>query len=201
MEQACRARQPEGRGAADKLLRDVAVLLDTAANGYCSLATRVGGDAWTFVNPASAATVTLRSAVPAGTHDLEIMVAACHQDADHWGSPGVVPSNCVRVYGVSLPPGSTLAAGSPGNALKDVVADAPHELLVTKQVNSAFHGEPDLDAWLRGRGIRQLVLCGIQTNMCVETSARLAGNLGYDVVLPIDATHTFDLETILEEKK
>jgi nicotinamidase-related amidase len=94
----------------------------------------------------------------------------------------------------SVEPGSTLATGSPGNALKDVVADAPHELLVTKQVNSAFHGEPDLDGWLRARGIRQLVLCGIQTNMCVETTARVGGNLGYDVVLPIDATHTFDLE-------
>jgi len=94
----------------------------------------------------------------------------------------------------SRTPGSTLAPGSPGNALKDVVADAPHDLFVTKQVNSAFHGRPDLDAWLRARGIRQLVLCGIQTNMCVETSARVGGNLGYDVVLPIDATHTFDLE-------
>ena len=100
----------------------------------------------------------------------------------------------VMVRHDSVESGSTLATGSPGNALKDVVANAPHELLVTKQVNSAFHGEPDLDGWLRARGIRQLVLCGIQTNMCVETSARVAGNLGYDVVLPIDATHTFDLE-------
>ena len=91
-------------------------------------------------------------------------------------------------------PGSSLAAGSPGNALKDVVADAPHEVLVTKQVNSAFHGDPDLDGWLRARGIRQLVLCGIQTNMCVETTARVGGNLGYDVIVPLDATHTFDLE-------
>lgn len=94
----------------------------------------------------------------------------------------------------SIEPGSTLAAGSPGNALKDVVAGVPHDLFVTKQVNSAFHGTPDLDAWLRARGIRQLVVCGIQTNMCVETTARVGGNLGYDVIVPLDATHTFDLE-------
>jgi nicotinamidase-related amidase len=94
----------------------------------------------------------------------------------------------------SVSPGSPLAVGSPGNALKDVVADAPHELLVTKRVNSAFHGEPDLDAWLRERGIRQLVICGIQTNQCVETTSRVGGNLGYDVTLAIDATHTFHLE-------
>ena len=90
--------------------------------------------------------------------------------------------------------GSPLAPGTPGNALKDVVADAPHQLLVSKEVNSAFHGRPDLDAWLRERGIRQLVICGIQTNMCVETTARVGGNLGYDVIVPLDATHTFDLE-------
>lgn len=89
--------------------------------------------------------------------------------------------------------GSPLAPGSPGNALKPVVADAPHDLFVTKHVNSAFYGEPDLQAWLDERGVRQLVICGIQTNQCVETTARMGGNLGYDVTLPIDATHTFDM--------
>ena len=93
----------------------------------------------------------------------------------------------------SASPGSPLGVGSPGNALKAVVADAPHDLFVTKQVNSAFYGEPDLHAWLQDRGIRQLVITGIQTNMCVETTARMGGNLGYEVTLPIDATHTFDL--------
>jgi nicotinamidase-related amidase len=94
----------------------------------------------------------------------------------------------------SRSPGSPLAAGSAGNALKDVVADAPHDLFVTKHVNSAFYGDPDLHSWLEARGIRQLVICGIQTNMCVETTARVGGNLGYEVTVPLDATHTFDLE-------
>jgi len=94
----------------------------------------------------------------------------------------------------SRSPGSPLAAGGEGNALKETVADAPHDLFVTKQVNSAFYGDPDLHAWLQARGIRQLVITGIQTNMCVETTARMAGNLGYEVTVPLDATHTFDLE-------
>jgi len=93
----------------------------------------------------------------------------------------------------SIVPDSPLDVGAPGNALKDVVSGAPHELLVSKQVNSAFLGEPDLNGWLRARGIEQIVLCGIQTNMCVETTARMGGNLGYDVVVAIDACHTFDL--------
>jgi nicotinamidase-related amidase len=88
-------------------------------------------------------------------------------------------------------PGSTLAPGSPGNAFKDVITGEP-DLLVTKRVNSAFHGEPSLQAWLDGAGIRTLVVCGITTNHCCETTARVGGNLGYDVRFVLDATHTFD---------
>lgn len=92
----------------------------------------------------------------------------------------------------STDPGSVLAPGAPGNRFKDVITGEP-DLLVTKSVNSCFHGSPDLDAWLRGEGIDQVVICGITTNHCCETSARLAGNLGYDTYFAIDATHTFDL--------
>ena len=91
----------------------------------------------------------------------------------------------------SVEPGSPLAPGAPGNALQDVVGAEP-DLLVTKNVNSAFIGEPDLDGWLRERGIERIAVCGIQTNMCCETTARHGGNLGYDVRFVLDATHTFD---------
>ncbi|MBD9736094.1 isochorismatase family protein, partial [Streptomyces sp. H28] len=63
-----------------------------------------------------------------------------------------------------------------------------------KTVNSAFLGSPDLAAWLREAGIQQVVLAGIQTNMCVETTARMGGNLGFEVVVAFDATYTFGLE-------
>ncbi len=92
----------------------------------------------------------------------------------------------------SVQPGSPLAPDHPGNALMPL-ADVPADLFVTKSVNSAFYGEPDLEAWLRGRGIDRIVVCGIQTNMCVETTSRMGGNLGFDVTVPLDATRTFDL--------
>lgn len=91
----------------------------------------------------------------------------------------------------SIEPGSPLQPGEPGHEFKDVVAGEP-DLLVAKHVNSAFYGEPDLHAWLEEQGIRSIALCGITTNHCVETTARMGGNLGYDVLFALDATHTFD---------
>lgn len=90
-------------------------------------------------------------------------------------------------------PHSPLAADTPGNRLDAALSLERAALLVTKSVNSAFYGTPDLDDWLQDQGIDTLVICGIQTNMCVETTARMAGNLGYQVFVPIDATRTFDL--------
>jgi len=87
--------------------------------------------------------------------------------------------------------GSTLAPGTPGNAFKDVLEGEP-DLLVTKTVNSSFHGTPSLQAWLDDHAIRTVYLCGITTNHCCETTARVGGNLGYDVRFVLDATHTFD---------
>jgi nicotinamidase-related amidase len=89
-------------------------------------------------------------------------------------------------------PDSPLSPGNPGNAFQDVVTGEP-DLLVTKQVNSSFLGDPPLDPWLRERGIDRIAICGIQTNMCCETTARMGGNLGFDVRFVLDATHTFDL--------
>ena len=63
---------------------------------------------------------------------------------------------------------------------------------MTKEVNSGFHGSPDLHAWLRDREVSTIVICGITTNHCCETTARVGGNLGYDVWFVLDATHTFD---------
>ncbi|WP_069773172.1 cysteine hydrolase family protein [Streptomyces sp. LUP30] len=99
----------------------------------------------------------------------------------------------------SVKPGSPLRLGYEGNEFKEYVEGrrgkgAGAELFVTKTVNSAFLGTPDLGAWLTAQGISQIVVAGIQTNMCAETTARMGGNLGYDVLFAYDATYTFDLE-------
>lgn len=91
----------------------------------------------------------------------------------------------------SVMPGSPLRPGQSGNDFLPGV-DGAHDLLVTKSVNSAFYGTPDLDAWLRSREVDAVTICGITTNHCCETTARMAGNLGYQVTFVLDATCTFD---------
>ncbi|WP_330334041.1 cysteine hydrolase [Streptomyces sp. NBC_00536] len=89
--------------------------------------------------------------------------------------------------------GGPLQPGTPGYELKPEVAAVRADLYITKTVNSAFYGTPDLHAWLSERGAKQVVIIGIMTNVCNETTARMAGNLGYDAVFPADAMHTFDM--------
>ena len=112
----------------------------------------------------------------------------------HWRARG---GTVVFVRHDSVEPGSPLAPSQPGNAFKPVIAGEP-DLLVTKDVNSAFLGNPALEPWLRERGIDAIVVAGIQTNMCCETTARMGGNLGFDVAFALDATHTFDLADPLD---
>jgi nicotinamidase-related amidase len=88
---------------------------------------------------------------------------------------------------------SPLRPDEAGNAFKNVIEGEP-DLLVSKRVNSAFHGDPDLERWLTDRGIEGILVCGIQTNMCCETTARVGANLGFEMSFAIDATHTFDLD-------
>lgn len=89
-------------------------------------------------------------------------------------------------------PDSPLHPKQPGNALKPYLDAHTPDLVVTKEVNSSFHGSPDLHAWLREHDISTIVIAGITTNHCCETTARVGGNLGYDVLFTLDATHTFD---------
>lgn len=105
-----------------------------------------------------------------------------------WSSTG---RPLVYVRHDSTDPASPLHPDSQGNRLKEYLGAEP-DLLVTKSVNSSFHGAPDLHAWLQDRGLPGIVVCGITTNHCCETTARVGGNLGHRVLFALDATHTFD---------
>ncbi|HEY6903223.1 MAG TPA: cysteine hydrolase family protein [Candidatus Acidoferrales bacterium] len=88
-------------------------------------------------------------------------------------------------------PSSSFLPDRPGYVVKDEARERKGEPVITKRVNSSFIGT-DLEARLRSAGLRSVVLCGATTNHCVETTARMAGNLGFDTQLVRDATWTYD---------
>ncbi|HUG13549.1 MAG TPA: cysteine hydrolase family protein [Thermomicrobiales bacterium] len=91
----------------------------------------------------------------------------------------------------STNPDSPLRAGLPGNAVKPEAAPLGSEPRIEKSVNSAFIGT-DLEQRLREAGIERVVVVGLTTNHCVETTARMAGNLGFTTWVVSDATATHD---------
>lgn len=86
---------------------------------------------------------------------------------------------------------SPLRPGTAGNAFQSCLTGEP-DLLVEKSVNSAFCGRPDLAQWLTQHQIEHIVVCGITTNHCCETTARMGANLGFRVHFVLDATYTHD---------
>jgi nicotinamidase-related amidase len=76
--------------------------------------------------------------------------------------------------------------------LMDGLEPIPGEPIITKTSRNAFT-TTNLQQLLTERGIRDLVICGIQTEQCCETTARLAADLGYDVEFVTDATATFPI--------
>ncbi|GAA1764745.1 cysteine hydrolase family protein [Luedemannella helvata] len=69
----------------------------------------------------------------------------------------------------------------------------PGEPVLTKTAHNAFT-TTNLQQLLTARGIGEVVVCGLRTEQCVETTARLASDLGYRVTFVIDATATNPIE-------
>jgi len=84
----------------------------------------------------------------------------------------------------------------PANGFVRVVSDLDpqsDEIAVTKTTVNAFTST-DLEDQLRRRGVGRVVVCGIRTEQCCETTARMAADLGFTVEFVTDATTTSAIE-------
>jgi nicotinamidase-related amidase len=91
----------------------------------------------------------------------------------------------------STNPKSPLHESNAGNEFNEITKPAEGEIIIKKNVNSAFIGT-NLKDLLDKSGISKLVIVGLTTDHCVSTTTRMAGNLGYEVYLVSDATATFN---------
>lgn len=84
-----------------------------------------------------------------------------------------------------------LQFGKDGWQLAETLTAAPGDHRVRKKTPNSFH-DTDLHELLQARGIDRLVVCGLQSDFCVDTTIRQALALGYEVALPSDAHGTMD---------
>jgi len=85
----------------------------------------------------------------------------------------------------------SLQFGADGWQLAAGLATLPGDLRVRKTTPDSFH-QTELHRLLHEWGITNLVICGLQSDFCVDTTVRRALALGYDVVLVADAHSTVD---------
>jgi nicotinamidase-related amidase len=81
----------------------------------------------------------------------------------------------------------------PGGKINDMVKPFPEEKIFSKNTVNCFVGT-DLQQFLKDNKIDSLVICGMQTHMCVEAATRAASDIGIKCTLIHDACATKDLK-------
>ena len=88
------------------------------------------------------------------------------------------------------PMGRILVRGEPGVEIVPELAPLPGELVIDKPGKGAFYATA-LGAELTRRGVTHLLVAGVTTEVCVQTTLREANDRGYDCVLVEDATESY----------
>jgi nicotinamidase-related amidase len=89
--------------------------------------------------------------------------------------------------------------GAAGWQIHPAIAPQPGDPIIRKRTSDSFYGTP-LRAELDRLGITRLVVCGLESNLCVDSTVRRALSLDYDVVLASDAHSTHDGEVLAAEQ-
>jgi nicotinamidase-related amidase len=98
--------------------------------------------------------------------------------------------NAALRIGDNGPMGRILVRGEPGNQILSEVAPLPGDLVIDKPGKGAFYAT-GLDGMLRERGISHLLLAGVTTEVCVQTTMREANDRGYECLLVEDAAASY----------
>jgi nicotinamidase-related amidase len=100
----------------------------------------------------------------------------------------------IHIQHLSLKPTATFfLPGTSGAEIHQNVKPFGNERVIVKHTPNSFF-ETDLLEYLRVLEVKRLVICGMMTHMCVDSTARAAKDLGFECILIGDACATKDLE-------
>lgn len=95
--------------------------------------------------------------------------------------------------------GGLLEPNTQGWNIHSDIAPTQRDLIIKKTTPDSFHDTVLIEE-LRKRGIKRLVIAGLQTEFCIDTTCRRAFSLGYEAVLVEDGHSTMDSEILNAEK-
>ena len=124
---------------------------------------------------------------PGGAHPLHepaAAAAAARSVLDAFRAGGEPVVHVRHVW--DEPDALFMVPGTPGAEIHESVSPAAGEPVIEKEAPNAFL-RTELERELRGRGVDELVVCGMMTSMCVDATVRAAADLGFAVTLVHDA--------------
>ena len=96
-------------------------------------------------------------------------------------------------------PGDALERDTDGWQIWPGIAPLAAEKIFDKSFNSAFRGT-GLASYLDGKNIKRIILVGLQTEYCIDTTCKVAFEYGYKVLIPEETTSTYDNPSFSGEK-
>ncbi|CAI7578081.1 unnamed protein product [Penicillium bialowiezense] len=154
---------------------------------------------WGFKNPSTTAHWGGTRSNPQYEANIQALLSAFRAAR----SASATPLEVIHVFHSSVSPGSPFHPSHPEGGIRPLEFATPasdgSEPVFWKTVNSSFIGT-GLEAHVRGKGFRQLIIAGLTTDHCVSTTTRMAANLGVvdyypdgPVRLRADGTHENEL--------